>query len=72
MRTQHRSILAVAAAATLVSGAALATAPAALAAPASVQGAPSVQSQDGPVSITLSGLPGALNAGRRPSSSPPP
>lgn len=72
MRTQHRSFLALAATATLVSGAALASAPAALAAPSAPrstqgpQGPGSTRAQSGPVSITLDGLPGTFTAGAAP------
>ncbi|MGV9269832.1 hypothetical protein ACWDRR_34860 [Kitasatospora sp. NPDC003701] len=76
MPTQHRSFLALVATATLVSGTALSAAPAALAAPSSArsaqggtqgprspQGTGSTQAQNGPVSITLDGLPGTFTAG---------
>ncbi|MER6400430.1 hypothetical protein ABT263_30960 [Kitasatospora sp. NPDC001603] len=69
MRTQHRSLLALAATATLVSGTAVAAAPAALAAPSitrHTQGTLGAQAQNGPVSITLSGLPGTFTAGAAP------
>ncbi|MEV0537425.1 hypothetical protein [Kitasatospora sp. NPDC050463] len=72
MRTQHRGFLALAATATLVSGAALASAPAALAAPSAPrstqgpQGPGSTRAQSGPVSITLDGLPGTFTAGAAP------
>ncbi|MEU6233548.1 hypothetical protein [Kitasatospora sp. NPDC047058] len=66
MRTQHRSILALAAAAALAGGGALVSAPAALAVPVSAQSAGVGQNQSGPVSITLSGLPGSFTAGAAP------
>ncbi|MED7952217.1 hypothetical protein ACFVYP_11045 [Kitasatospora sp. NPDC058201] len=75
MRTQHRRSLALAAAATLVSGAALAAAPAASALPRpakadtvrSAQGqgvpGPGVQEQRSPVTVTLDGFPRGFTAG---------
>lgn len=64
MRIQHRRLLAVAAAATLVSGVALTSAPAALAAPAAPgPTAPAPQGQAVPVSVTVNGFPAAVRAG---------
>lgn len=67
MRNQHRRFLAVAAAATLVSGVALASAPAALAAgpatPAPGPTAPGPQGQASPVLATTSGFPTTVKAG---------
>ncbi|MFI6153516.1 hypothetical protein ACIBCA_12545 [Kitasatospora sp. NPDC051170] len=64
MRIQHRRLLAVAAAATLVSGVALTSAPAAFAAPAAPgPTAPAPQGQASPVTVTVSGFPTTVKAG---------
>ncbi|MFJ6134414.1 hypothetical protein [Kitasatospora sp. NPDC092286] len=72
MRTQHRRVLVLAAAAALVSGTVLASAPGASALPLSVQSGQSTQDtqdtqgRNGPVTIGLAGVPGSVTAGAAP------